>query len=108
MLGYGGHATTKSAHYSVTFGALRAARAAFKAGPAAKVPGGTVVDAQWSYAYSGYPSVSLRLYAEQLRGQIDEARRLARDALAMQHSRPAGPGAQPGDRRAFGRVGGEA
>lgn len=86
MLGYGGHATTKSVRYSVTFGALRAARAAFKAGPAPVVPGGTVVDAQWSYAYSGYPSVSLGLYAEQLRGQIEDARRLARDALEQERS----------------------
>ena len=108
MLGYGGHATTKSAHYSVTFGALRQARAAFKAGPVSDVPGGVVVDAEWSYAYSGYPSVSLRLYAEQLREQIENARRLARDALAMERSRPAGVGSPPGDLRAFGRVGGEA
>ncbi len=108
MLGYGGHATTKSARYSVTFGALRQARAAFKAGPAPAAPGGSVVDAEWSYAYSGYPSVSLRLYAEQLRAQIEDARRLARDALDMQRTRPAGLASPPGDLGASGRVGGEA
>ena len=87
MLGYGGHATTKSARYSTTFGALRSARAAFKAGPAPDVPGGVVVEAQWSYAFSGYPSVSLGLYAAQVREQLEDERRLARDALNEERSR---------------------
>jgi hypothetical protein len=91
MLGYRGHATTKSVRYSVTFTELRGARAAYKAGPAAVVPGGVVTRGSFAYAFSGYPSVSLRLYAAQVRDDIEENRRLAKEALDLERwerSRP--------------------
>ena len=82
MLGYGGHPVTKSARYSTTFGALRAVRAAYRAGPADEAAGEVVVVPSWQYRFSGYPSLSLRLYADQVREDIEVNRRLARDALA--------------------------
>jgi hypothetical protein len=84
MLGYGGHATTKSVRYSTTFTVLRGARAAYRAGPAPVVPGGVAVTAAWSYQFSGYPSVSLRLYADQVRRDIELNRQLAKDALDLE------------------------
>jgi hypothetical protein len=82
MLGYGGHPVTKSARYSTTFGALRAVRAAYRAGPAPEAAGEVVVLARWEYRFSGYPSLSLRLYADQMRRQIEENRRESKWALA--------------------------
>jgi hypothetical protein len=82
MLGYGGHPVTKSARYSTTFGALRAVRAAYRAGPAPQTAEEVVVVTQWEYQSSGYPSLSLRLFADQLREQIAFEREIGRWALA--------------------------
>jgi hypothetical protein len=54
QFGYGGHAITKSHGYSVTFTALRAARAAWHNQPAGD--GQLIVRTQLSYAGRGYPS----------------------------------------------------
>jgi hypothetical protein len=54
QFGYGGHAITKSHGYSVTFTALRAARAAWHNQPAGD--GQVIVRTQLSYAGRGYPS----------------------------------------------------
>ena len=81
MLGYGGHPITKSWRFSTTHGRLRAARAEFKAGPLPKVPGGVVVEQDWQFVTSGYPSPSLALFADGVREDLEENRRLARDAL---------------------------
>jgi hypothetical protein len=51
VLGYRGHASSKSRHYSTTLGALRDARAQHVAPDRP----GTVRDAQWIYAGRGYP-----------------------------------------------------
>jgi hypothetical protein len=82
MLGYGGHPVTKSARYSTTFGALRGARAAYRAGAVPEADGQVVVVSTWEYRFSGYPSLSLRLYADQMRRQIEDDRRESRWALA--------------------------
>lgn len=82
MLGYGGHPVTKSVRYSTTFGALRAVRAAYRAGPVPDAGPEVVVVARWEYRFSGYPSLSLRLYADQMRRQIEEDRRESKWALA--------------------------
>lgn len=82
MLGYGGHPVTKSVRYSTTFGALRAVRSAYRAGPVPDAAGEVVVVARWQYRFSGYPSLSLRLYADQMRRQMQEERQDAQWALA--------------------------
>jgi hypothetical protein len=82
MLGYGGHPITKSARYSTTFGALRAVRAAYRAGPAAGLGEAVVVVPAWEYAFTGYPSRSLRLYADQVRRDIEINREESKWALA--------------------------
>jgi hypothetical protein len=53
QLGYGGHTLTKSRHYSVTFAALRAARASWRLGTTADQ---VIVRAQLTYAGRGHPS----------------------------------------------------
>lgn len=54
VLGYRGHASSKSRHYSTTLGALRDARTEHVA-PSRP---GTVRDGQWVYAGRGYPPAS--------------------------------------------------
>lgn len=56
VLGYRGHASSKSRHYSTTLGALRAARADH----VAPQRPGTVHDGQWTYAGRGYPPAGRR------------------------------------------------
>lgn len=55
-LGYRGHCLTKSRHYSTTYTALRGARAAYRAGPAAVGQSGgcLVISAAWRYVGTGH------------------------------------------------------
>jgi hypothetical protein len=94
MLGFGGHCTTKSRRYSVTFAALRAARRAWSArhhhGPGVQLdqdgrllpPAGFVVDAGWEYAGRGYTTLADAWLAASLAADHQEARRLAREELS--------------------------
>jgi hypothetical protein len=94
MLGFGGHCTTKSRHYSVTFAALRAARRAWSAhrhhGPAVPLdphgrllpPPGLVTDAAWQYAGRGYTTLADAWLAASMATDHQEARRLAREELS--------------------------
>lgn len=54
QFGYGGHALTKSRDYSLTFGALRDARAAWRAGRSTDSPALVVRRGQLSYAGRGH------------------------------------------------------
>lgn len=81
MLGYGGHPITKSGHYSTTFGALRAVRADYRATPVPEDVGDVVVVPSWEYQSSRWPSLSLRLFADQIRQQIEIDREEAKWAL---------------------------
>jgi hypothetical protein len=81
MLGYRGRVVTASRGFSVTFKALRAARAAFHAGPAADT-GETVRVANWTYAGQGYNDPRMGSLAESVREDIEERREMAREALA--------------------------
>jgi hypothetical protein len=93
MLGFGGHCTTKSRRYSVTFAALRAARRAWSArrrhGPTVPLdqdgrplpPAGFVVDAAWQYAGRGYRTLADAWLAASMASDHQEARRLAREEL---------------------------
>ena len=74
MLGYGGHFLTKSRRYSVTFGQLRAARAAYRRAQRYEAgqldPWGRPVDettvlflGSWTYAGSGYAASDGQLLA---------------------------------------------
>jgi hypothetical protein len=93
MLGYRGHCTTKSRHYSTTFRALRAARRAWAAvrhhGPTVQLdldgrplpPPGTVTVAAWTYAGRGYATPADALLARSLAHQHQEVRRVAREEL---------------------------
>jgi outer membrane usher protein FimD/PapC len=93
MLGFGGHCTTKSRHYSITFAALRAARRAFNArrrhGPTVALDphggllptAGTVAVAGWEYAGRGYTTLADAWLAASMAADHQEARRLAREEL---------------------------
>lgn len=81
MLGYGGHPVTKSGGYSTTFGALRAVRADYKAAALPDEVGEVVVVPSWEYQSSGWPSLSLRLFADVIRAQIEIDREEAKWAL---------------------------
>jgi hypothetical protein len=93
MLGFGGHCTTKSRHYSVTFAALRAARRAWSArrrcGPGVQVdhagrllpPAGMVAVAGWEYAGRGYTTLADAWLAASMAADHQQARRLAREEL---------------------------
>ncbi|GAB3130603.1 hypothetical protein FLX08_39210 [Microbispora hainanensis] len=85
MLGYRGHFSTKSRHYSTTLGALRQVRADHQAERARERRGlpaaderETVTVGQWRYAGSGYRNGE-HLWAELIRQRIATARRIARE-----------------------------
>jgi hypothetical protein len=94
MLGFGGHCTTKSRHYSTTFTALRAARRAWNArrhhDPGGQLdphgrllpPPGFVVDAGWQYAGRGYTTTADTWLAASMATDHQQARRLAREELS--------------------------
>jgi hypothetical protein len=92
MLGYGGHPITKSWRFSTTHGRLRAARAEYKAGGLPEVPGGVVVERDWVYVSSGYPSQSLASFADGVREDLEEQRELAREASERQRQVRGGGG----------------
>ncbi|MEU2085396.1 replication initiator [Streptomyces albus] len=74
MLGYRGHFSTKSRHYSTTLGALRSARAEHRASEQRSALGlddrNTVLVGQWRYAGRGY-SPEAALLAASVRGGGD-------------------------------------
>jgi len=94
MLGFGGHCTTKSRHYSTTMRALRAARRAFTArrhhGLTVPLdhhgrvlpPAGMVAVAEWRYAGRGYTTAADAWLAASMAVDHQQARRLAREELA--------------------------
>jgi hypothetical protein len=84
-LGYSGHFSTKSRHYSTTLGALRQARAGYRAEQARMilglpVPGEqeTLTLSQWRYGGSGH-RYGEPFWAELARQRIATARRIARE-----------------------------
>ena len=93
MLGFGGHCTTKSRHYSTTMRALRAARRAFTArrrhGPTIPLDhhgrvlplAGMVAVAEWRYAGRGYTTAADAWLAWSMAADHQQARRLAREEL---------------------------
>jgi hypothetical protein len=93
MLGFGGHCTTKSRRYSVTFAVLRAARRAWNArrrhGPTMQLdphgrllpPAGLVIDAGWRYAGRGYTTFADAWLAAGMAADHQQARRLACEEL---------------------------
>lgn len=85
MLGYRGHFSTKSRHYSITLGDLRQARADYRAEQARSIlglpaPDGeeTITLSQWRYAGNGLRHGEA-LWAELARQRITTARRIARE-----------------------------
>lgn len=76
MLGFGGHVLTASRGFSVTRGELRAARAAYKAGP----EDGEGRAESWAYAGRGYGDRAVEELAADIREQIEDARRAAAEA----------------------------
>jgi hypothetical protein len=94
MLGFGGHCTTKSRHYSTTFAALRAARRAWAArrrhGPTVPLdphgqllpPAGMVAVGGWEYAGRGYTTLADAWLAASMAADHQEARRIAREELS--------------------------
>jgi hypothetical protein len=85
MLGYGGHFSTKSRHYSIRLGNLRQARADFRAEQARLIKGTpppdpetTVTESEWHYAGSGHRHGEA-FWAEVARQRIATARKIARD-----------------------------
>jgi hypothetical protein len=93
MLGFGGHCTTKSRRYSVTFAALRAARRAFAArrrhGPDVALdrdgrllpPEGMFMVGDWQYVGRGYSTTADAWLATSMAADHQQARRLAREEL---------------------------
>jgi hypothetical protein len=85
MLGYRGHFSTKSRHYSLRLGDLRQARADFRAEQARLITGipvieseTTVTAAEWRYAGSGHRHGEA-FWAEVARQRILTARTIARE-----------------------------
>ncbi|GAA1520292.1 replication initiator protein RepSA [Sphaerisporangium rubeum] len=85
MLGYRGHFSTKSRHYSTTLGALRQARAEYQAQASRERRGlpdpgtrETVTAGQWRYVGSGH-RYGEHFWAELARQRISTARRIARE-----------------------------
>ncbi|MEV4015448.1 replication initiator [Nonomuraea angiospora] len=85
MLGYRGHFSTKSRHYSIRLGDLRQACADFRAEQARLITGALAFDpnetltvADWRYAGSGHRHGEA-FWAEIARQRIDTARRIARE-----------------------------
>jgi hypothetical protein len=94
QLGYGGHCTTKSLRYSVTFGALRKARHEYQrrrafglGGPVdawgrPEHEGATVEVGDWTYAGRGYTTLADAWLARSLLERDREQRRIAREELS--------------------------
>ncbi|MET8142109.1 replication initiator [Sphaerisporangium sp. NPDC005288] len=85
MLGYRGHFSTKSRHYSTTLGALRQVRADYQAERSRQRRGlpdpgerQTVTVGEWRFAGSGYRTGEA-FWAEIARQRIATARKLARE-----------------------------
>jgi hypothetical protein len=85
MLGYRGHFSTKSRHYSVRLGDLRQARADHRAAESRQARGlpdpadrETVTHGEWRYAGSGYRHGE-HFWAEMIRQRAATARRIARE-----------------------------
>lgn len=85
MLGYRGHFSTKSRHYSIRLGDLRQARADFRAEQARLITGApppdpekTVTVDAWHYAGSGHRHGET-FWAEVARQRIAIARKIARE-----------------------------
>jgi hypothetical protein len=93
MLGFGGHFSTKSRHYSTTLGALRRARAAYAirrrrgnslpldAWGRAEDDQAVFVVASWSYLGSGYQSTGEAWLAASAAARAREERRIAKEEL---------------------------
>jgi hypothetical protein len=94
MLGFGGHWSTKSRRYSITFTVLRRARVAFAKRRQAKdgVPldafgrpedddQAVIVVASWTYAGAGYATEGERWLALSAAARAREQRRVAREEL---------------------------
>jgi hypothetical protein len=82
--GFGGHFSTKSRHYSVTMGALREARAEYRAEQSHEydgLPGGAVVTSDWAFAGSGYRGVEADIAAG-VRDDIALNREVGREEVA--------------------------
>jgi replication initiator protein RepSA len=76
MLGYGGHFSSKSRHYSTTLGAMRADRAEYRAreareaAGAAPLPNGPLTRVgSWQVAGTGYLTTAEETWAETIRAQ---------------------------------------
>ncbi|MCT9932930.1 hypothetical protein N5079_22235 [Planotetraspora sp. A-T 1434] len=85
MLGYRGHFSTKSRHYSTTLGALRQVRADHQAEQSRQRRGlpdpgerETLTVGEWRYAGSGYRNGE-HFWAEMIRQRIATARQIARE-----------------------------
>ncbi|MET8146207.1 replication initiator [Sphaerisporangium sp. NPDC005288] len=90
MLGYRGHFSTKSRHYSTTLGALRRVRADYQAEQSRQRRGlpdpgerQTVTVGEWRFAGSGYRTGEA-FWAEIARQRIATARKLAREQARQQ------------------------
>ncbi|MBR7838271.1 hypothetical protein KDL01_33675 [Actinospica durhamensis] len=81
-LGYRGRVVTASRGFSVTFKDLRAVRAEFMAAQRGVDTSATVTESHFSYVGHGFGSPLLEEWAAELREDRQEARQLARDALA--------------------------
>jgi hypothetical protein len=82
MLGFGGHFVTKSRGYSTTLGALRKARADYRARQAGEdetIP----VLSEWEYVGSGYLSAGDALIAAGIEARLREMR----EAIAIERCR---------------------
>ncbi|MBB6170731.1 hypothetical protein HNR23_000791 [Nocardiopsis mwathae] len=89
-LGFRGHFATKSRVYSVTLGALRAARRAWRAGQREASgerdvwsldAGHSVIFSRWAYAGRGWVKAGDAMLAEQMAREYEEARREYRELL---------------------------
>ncbi|MEV6980655.1 replication initiator [Sphaerisporangium sp. NPDC051017] len=90
MLGYRGHFSTKSRHYSTTLGTLRQARADYQSEEARKRRGlpdpaerQTVTVGEWRFTGSGHRDGE-RFWAELARQRISTARQIARQQAREQ------------------------
>jgi replication initiator protein RepSA len=86
MLGFRGHFVTKSRGYSTTLGALREARAAYRAeqdAPAAEDEDSTLVVGAWEYVGSGYLNPGDALLAAGVEASIRTGREAVLDARRL-------------------------
>jgi len=83
--GYGGHFLTKSRHYSTTFGALRRARAEWRAARRPRCGadvGAIAYELRWRAVGVGWKNRGEAIHAEEQREHYFENKRLAIEALA--------------------------